>query len=1057
MADTQELQPKEELQRTESPIPTVSSQKYMNLPAPVISGIVTYLDHADQVSALLVCRGWSRPVAEAMYRAPPLQSSDSFERLMSLLNTPLPAHPYPEMIRELDIGSSAADNLYMGDLDATLAVCTNLEVFRLENCFHISNILVRSLSTHCPSLKQVDLPGCPISDSFIPVLSKNCRQIERLDLSFTNLTVASLHAIVLNCDSLIQLDLSECRPVEEDTVLDLSNKGFTRPLQWLNLRNTPVSDDLLRFTATHCPNLEDLVLESCTEITDDALVKVANTCTKLRRLDVSFCDNISDLSLQAFAMRASSANGGTLRELYLTACDSIGAIAVHNLAQKCTNLDLLVLDGCDKILGTFVQSFASQPSDELECLLEGEAIRLFAAHVPGSNPVTPPASPGRPAGAATNYKVQVSYATTYGENADVGGWRSMSNVYGPGGQDSAALAAAALEAAKVQASSGAQLHRSLSRRTSRSMLRKRSSMSLADAAAEAEAAKQERQEKIREKRRSRTSIDPTPAPPPPVVSAPIVEPTPAPVPAVTAGQLLASGRTSPPSGEEIAGAIPLASGRRRSQPPPPASDSATNPPSTTQGQGWGAAASSATSNWGAPPALVSAPASATNWQQKPVDSWNQGTQSTAAPATNWTNPTPPASPGVNGVPDQQPVPAPLDKVRRRSIPVPAGPPPPGTNTAWSTPAGLQPPPAPIINGGASVTPLSAPLPAPAPAPAAPGTETVLLASGRAARAAAAKEATMGNGASPALSDGATISSGEGGESAVLLASGRRRSRTGSMTSPPVADVPAIATSLPMGNGAPALPSPSGLPAAPQAAQPWGSNPTIWTNPAQLTSASSTWSTANSSTTGGFVDPWAKSPQSPFSPVSNDPWAAPPLSYQPPQQPLASPPVAPYPQPTPSPTWGQNGAPTTNIRLAAAPGWGAAQGGSSGWTSTSPYSPNGVGQPSGGYFERTRARMQATGFGTQGGYGYGPAGDDDMNTSSGGFVFSCSRRGKMLLKLKIETKTGGHQTLAVHEFDDPHQLASEFCAYWDMAAFREPLVRLISVRKTNAVRQRVHAH
>ncbi|KAJ3027156.1 hypothetical protein HDV00_011364, partial [Rhizophlyctis rosea] len=39
---------------------------------------------------------------------------------------------------------------------------------------------------------------------------------------------------------------------------------------------------------------------------------------------------------------------------------------------------------------------------------------------------------------------------------------------------------------------------------------------------------------------------------------------------------------------------------------------------------------------------------------------------------------------------------------------------------------------------------------------------------------------------------------------------------------------------------------------------------------------------------------------------------------------------------------------------------------------------------------------------------------DENGETGGFVFSNPRRGKMLLKLKIETKTGGHQTLAVHE-------------------------------------------
>src|SRR4051812_28319609 len=117
-------------------------------------------------------------------------------------------------------------------------------------------------------MTQLDLPGCPMSDTYIPILGKSCPNLERLDLSFTNSTVASLYTIVMHCEKLLQLDLSECREAEKDANMDLSNKGFTRPLQWLNLRNAPVTDDLLRFAAIHCPNIEDLILESCVNISD---------------------------------------------------------------------------------------------------------------------------------------------------------------------------------------------------------------------------------------------------------------------------------------------------------------------------------------------------------------------------------------------------------------------------------------------------------------------------------------------------------------------------------------------------------------------------------------------------------------------------------------------------------------------------------------------------------------------------------------------------------------------------------------------------------------------
>ncbi|KAI8849683.1 hypothetical protein BC829DRAFT_178339 [Chytridium lagenaria] len=211
-----------------------------NLPLRVLANIVDYVtEHADHVSLMLVCKGWSKTVAQAMYRAPPLQSPDSFERLMGLLNTPLPAHPYPTMIRELDISGMAADNLYMGDLDAALGMCPNLEVFRLENCFHISNILLKSIAHHCPGLLQLDLPGCPVSDSFIPILVKKCQRLLRLDVSFTNATVASIHPVMEYSESLLELDLSECQEAEDLQMLDLTPRGFRRPLKSLNLRNTP--------------------------------------------------------------------------------------------------------------------------------------------------------------------------------------------------------------------------------------------------------------------------------------------------------------------------------------------------------------------------------------------------------------------------------------------------------------------------------------------------------------------------------------------------------------------------------------------------------------------------------------------------------------------------------------------------------------------------------------------------------------------------------------------------------------------------------------------------
>ncbi|KAI9012923.1 hypothetical protein BC832DRAFT_613053 [Gaertneriomyces semiglobifer] len=989
-------------------------------PQSVLALLVHYLPKEDHISLLLLSKSWSKAVAAALYRAPPLQSSDSFERLMALLNTPLPYHDYPALIRELEISTMAADNMYIGDLDATLAACRQLEVFRLENCFHMSNILVRSLSTHCFNLKQVDMPGCPLTDSCIADLAKTCMAIERLDFSFTNLSIASLHVIVNSFPNILQVDLSECSEPDEETKdkLDFSNKTFTRPLQWLNLRNTPITDDLLRWTVTHCPNIEDLILESCTNITDDAVLKVANTCNKLRRLDVSFCDDITDLSLQAFAVRASSHNGGTLTELYLTACDNITATAVHNLAQKCTNLDLLVLDGCDKVMGTFVQSFATQPAEELECLLEGGSIKEFAQHVPGA---TPPSSPPRSHQAPTP-KVQVSYSTAYGANPD-SGWRNITGSLSTSGtRDAAAAAVAALEAAKSQsqtaaaaAANAAALHRSLSRRTSRSLLRKRSTMSLADVAAEAEAAKQERQEKIREKRRSRSylsdankdddaNVGELPSPD----SSSVDTPTSAP--------------TAPSAESETA--IPLASGRRRSNVRLSSTESSSTIATTPS--------ESVHSNWNSPIA-------------SPVSSgWGAGATAWNVDAPSWSQPTPPASPAIINGAQLVSEPGQMEpKIRRKSQPTPIGPPPPGERTGWVAPAGLAAPS--TSSSAASFVPTPAPLPPPsqqASSGVAPSGESgVLLASGRAARAAAMAQQQQQQHQQQTQAESQTQQDPNGG---ILLASGRRKSRL-SLSAP---HTPTTATPPQIPS---ALPSPVSQPSAPQ---PWGANPPIWTNPAQLTSASSTWSTQSSqqspsngsngmpSTGGGFVDPWAASPRAPAAPQSPESWSVPPLSpplqdgnYQMPvgygnyqqQQPPSS-------NTWSSPVAANNG---TELRLAAGPGW-------------SPPAPQHNGYATSqhnAWPSSAAAPTNSTSYGA-------PSG---APSSSGGFQPSSQNRGRLLLKLKIETKTAGHQTLGVHEFDDPAQLAEEFCRYWDMRAFREPLTRLVSVRKGNALRMMGNGH
>jgi hypothetical protein len=135
--------------------------------------------------------------------------------------------------------------------------------------------------------------------------------LKKVDFSFTNMSVSSLYFIIKNCPLIEEIDLSECKDVEE--IPDMTFSGGQSALTYLNLRNSLVTDPILRFVARQCPHLKTLILESCSDLSDSGIMKVANSCSELRTLDLSFCHLVTDLSIQVFTIRASSNDGGKLQ------------------------------------------------------------------------------------------------------------------------------------------------------------------------------------------------------------------------------------------------------------------------------------------------------------------------------------------------------------------------------------------------------------------------------------------------------------------------------------------------------------------------------------------------------------------------------------------------------------------------------------------------------------------------------------------------------------------------------------------------------------------------
>jgi hypothetical protein len=198
----------------------------------------------------------------------------------------------------------------------------------------------------------------------------------------TNISAGVVPTLIANCLSLKELIFAECPPAPDsvDEELKEMNRvaGVSRPLEILNLRNTRITDPVLRFVATTCPKLRILILEN-SEVSDSSMMKIATQCPQLEVIDVSFCSGVTDLTLQVLTIRATQMES-KLAELHLSACDAISPNIVHQFVKKAPNLQLLVLDGCDKMQGSVVKEKATH-SDEITCTLEANEL-LDLAMIP---------------------------------------------------------------------------------------------------------------------------------------------------------------------------------------------------------------------------------------------------------------------------------------------------------------------------------------------------------------------------------------------------------------------------------------------------------------------------------------------------------------------------------------------------------------------------------------------------------------------------------------------------------------------------------------------------
>ncbi|CAG8577894.1 816_t:CDS:2, partial [Scutellospora calospora] len=261
----------------------------LHMPPEIMLCIFDFLpSRKDFYSCLFVCKVWYLMVTPFLYKSPQIYhrfssmdvivdlneitsthlSSTKFKSsLSSKTRLPLnfPLEKYGSFIKILDLSIGYGyDYISDSTIQAIAHSCPNLRVINLNNCIHISDISLESISKNqCSStLISISLCGCrKITDLGIKMLSKSCQNLNSLNLADCGkITDKSIIMIAKGCSKLRQIRLSDCPRITEKSIEALI---LNCPrLCWLDIaRIGRITDYTIRLIANTCKdNIEWLNL-----------------------------------------------------------------------------------------------------------------------------------------------------------------------------------------------------------------------------------------------------------------------------------------------------------------------------------------------------------------------------------------------------------------------------------------------------------------------------------------------------------------------------------------------------------------------------------------------------------------------------------------------------------------------------------------------------------------------------------------------------------------------------------------------------------------------------
>ncbi|GMH04521.1 hypothetical protein Nepgr_006361 [Nepenthes gracilis] len=229
----------------------------------------------------------------------------------------------------------------MGDARGLQAL-TSLTIV---SCSGVTDESLEAIGKGCPTLKQLCLRTCFMSDNGLAAFSKSAGSLEILQLEECN-RVSQLGVTYALSDwgsTLRSLTLVKCIKVEDIALGDIMQSQCTS-LRSLTIRNCPgFGSPGLAMFGKICPKLCHVDLTGLHGITDDGLLSLLESCEAgLVKVNLSGCINLSDKVVTEIARL----HGDSLKVLNLQGCRKITDTTLAAIANRCTLLKDLDVSNC---------------------------------------------------------------------------------------------------------------------------------------------------------------------------------------------------------------------------------------------------------------------------------------------------------------------------------------------------------------------------------------------------------------------------------------------------------------------------------------------------------------------------------------------------------------------------------------------------------------------------------------------------------------------------------------------------------------------------------------